>query len=215
MDFHFEILDESRKELLPVFANFKNRFYLAGGTALALQIGHRQSIDFDFFTETAFTPESLIGELKDIFPAKTFEIIDQQKNTLNIIFLGGEIKVSFLHYPYPLLNPPLDAQSMNLASKEDIAAMKCSAILSRSELKDYVDLYYLIKEISLERIMKCLTLKMPGLSHALVLKSLSYFNDVNEDKLLFMPGFEVSFSEVKKFLEKEVRNYVLAAIHST
>ncbi len=96
--------------------------------------------------------------------------------------------------------------------KEHIAAMKCSAILSRSELKDYVDLYYLIKEISLGRIMKCLTSKMPELSHALVLKSLSYFEDVNENKLLFMPGFEVSFSEVKKFLEEEVRNYTLKAI---
>ncbi|OGZ00989.1 MAG: hypothetical protein A3B13_02705 [Candidatus Liptonbacteria bacterium RIFCSPLOWO2_01_FULL_45_15] len=53
---------------------------------------------------------------------------------------------------------------------------------------------------------------MPELSHALVLKSLSYFEDVNEDKLLFMPGFEISFSEVKKFLEKEVRNYTLKMI---
>ena len=138
---HYEILDDKRRALLPLLATFRERFYLAGGTALALQLGHRDSIDFDFFTQDSFDTAKLFAECETVFAGHTLQKIQEETSTLGILVDG--VQISFLGYPYPLVRPLIRDEHLSLASLEDIACMKCSAITSRSTLKDYVDLHVL------------------------------------------------------------------------
>src|SRR3989338_10860788 len=96
------ILSESRKKIIPSFSSWKNEFYLAGGTGLALQIGHRDSVDFDFFSNNSFDPNMMIERLLKLFNHKSFKVTQIEKNTLSIL-LNSEIKISFMTYDYPLL----------------------------------------------------------------------------------------------------------------
>ncbi len=146
------ILSESRRKILSSFTSWKNEFYLAGGTGLALQIGHRDSIDFDFFSSNSFDPNKLIERLLAIFGHKSFTVTQIEKNTLSIL-LNSEIKISFMTYDYPLLNSFIQTEFLNIASIPDIACMKLSAIMQRSALKDYADLYEIMKIYSLEQLL--------------------------------------------------------------
>jgi len=123
------------------------------------------------------------------------------------------MRASFFYYKYRLIAPLVKEYGFaDIASVEDIGVMKCSAITGRASNKDYVDLYFILRKITLKKLLSFTKAKLISLDVNLILKSMVYFEDVNEDKLLFMPGFEISFSEVKKFLEKEVRNYTLKMI---
>ncbi|KKP68443.1 MAG: hypothetical protein UR68_C0016G0003 [Candidatus Roizmanbacteria bacterium GW2011_GWA2_35_19] len=93
------ILSEERKKIIPHFVAWKDKFYLAGGTALALQIGHRESVDFDFFSRHSFDTEVMIKQLSTLFGEKLFTVTQVEKNTLSIV-LHQEIKISFMTYEY-------------------------------------------------------------------------------------------------------------------
>ena len=92
----YEILDDERKKLLPKLAYFKDRFYLAGGTALALHLGHRDSEDFDFFSPDDFDDQFLIGELHGVLDGRDWQVIQDEKNTVSII-VDKKIKLSISH----------------------------------------------------------------------------------------------------------------------
>ena len=96
---HLEVLNKKRQDLLPLFKPFKNTFYLAGGTALALILGHRDSIDFDFFSEQSFDTDKLFIQLQSVFQEFEIQKIQEETNTLTIV-LDQEIKISFFSYPY-------------------------------------------------------------------------------------------------------------------
>ena len=212
---NLHILSEDRQEIFLELSFLKGRFYLAGGTGLALQIGHRDSIDFDFFSEKIFDEDKLLAELLEKLPEHKIISTQKDKGTLSVI-IDGSIRASFFYYKYRLIAPLVKEYGFaDIASVEDIGVMKCSAITGRASNKDYVDLYFILRKITLKKLLSFTKAKLISLDENLILKSMVYFEDVNEDKLLFMPGFEISFSEVKKFLEKEVRNYTLAVIHST
>src|SRR3989344_873962 len=125
---HTVILDAKRKNLLPLLAAFKEDFYLAGGTALALQIGHRLSVDFDFFTEVPFDPNELFAKIEKIFVSHKVRQVQNEKNTLSV-FVDG-IKISFFYTPYALLADTIDDSYLRLASIRDIGCFKLGAILS-------------------------------------------------------------------------------------
>lgn len=115
----------------------KHGFYLAGGTALALQIGHRTSLDFDFYTKKNFDVQQLHRLLERKF--QEVIVLQKEKNTLNVKVDG--IAVSFFKYPYPLIFPLVKEQDFPaLASKEDIAAMKVIAISDRGTKRDFIDI---------------------------------------------------------------------------
>ncbi|OGF74364.1 hypothetical protein A2W48_02645 [Candidatus Giovannonibacteria bacterium RIFCSPHIGHO2_12_44_12] len=202
---HYDILGEKRVSLLPRFKLFKERFYLAGGTGLALQIGHRDSVDFDFFTADHFDTASFHSELLDIFKGLKIVKTLEEKDSLAVI-IDGEVKLSFLRYPYVLLNPAIDEENIKIASIEDIACMKFSAIVSRATWKDYVDLYFIIRQKPLRNLFASLFRKMPDLDQNLVLKSLVYFKDVVDENVAFRGGQDVSRTTVEKFLEKTVKS---------
>lgn len=128
---HWEILDDERKAVVPHLGFLKEEgFYLAGGTALALHLGHRRSVDFDFYSPQPFEEmileQNLVGRLKDL------RVTHRGAGTL--IAQYRAVDLSFFHYGYPLLEPPAEADPLRLASVPDIASMKLIAITQRGLL---------------------------------------------------------------------------------
>ena len=124
--------------------------YLAGGTACALQLGHRISLDLDFFTDKEFFTEVVLGQLEKL---PGFKLDETAKWTI----LGSfpEVKFSYFYYQYPLIAKSSTFNQISLASLADIAAMKVAAICSRGTKRDFIDLYFLIKKkFSLEQILR-------------------------------------------------------------
>ncbi|MBD3300522.1 MAG: hypothetical protein GF347_04170 [Candidatus Moranbacteria bacterium] len=201
---YYKILDKERLEVVKYLKNFKKDFYLGGGTALALQIGHRDSVDFDFFSKKDIDTQKLFQMIKDVF--KNFEInkIQEEENTLTVI-IGENVKLSFFTLKVDLIEDFVSDENLKLASVLDIALMKLNAITSRATSKDYIDLYFILKKYKLEELLIKLREKFPNLDEALVLKSLVYFDDIEEEEIEFSDGFQVELSEVEGFLEKVVK----------
>ena len=118
---HYEVLDEKRQALLPALGRFKEDFYLAGGTALALQIGHRVSVDFDFFTEKDFETEDVYEQVQEMFGQ--VPRTQESHRTLAVV-VQEDVKVSFMGYRYPLIEACTDTEHLRLASILDIGCMK-------------------------------------------------------------------------------------------
>lgn len=177
-------------------------FYLAGGTGLALQLGHRKSIDLDFFTDNFPGRDNLISSIKHLQP----KIIQEAENTLDTSI--EEVKVSFLEYKYSLLNKLLDFESVKVASVIDIGCMKLSAISSRGSKRDFVDLYYILQKYSLDKLFQSFEKKFKGVKYQELhlLKSISYFGDADNDPDPDMVQ-GVSWKEIKKNLEQIVKTY--------
>lgn len=196
----YNILDKKRKEILPLLKEFKNDFYLAGGTGLALQIGHRDSIDFDFFTKNDIDTEKLFQKIKKIFENYQIQKIQDEKNTLTVI-INNDIKLSFFTYDYKILDDFIEDENLKIASIKDIAAMKISAIMSRSTEKDYIDLYFIFQNNSLNDVLFWTQEKFNNtLSEPLILKSLVYFDDIISEPINFKNNKNTKFEDIKKFL---------------
>lgn len=202
------ILSENRKKVLSSFVFWKNEFYLAGGTGLALQIGHRDSVDFDFFSNNPFDPNKMIERLSKIFGQNLLKVTQIEKNTLSIL-LNSEIKISFMTYDYPLLEPLISTEYLNIASISDIACMKLSTIMQRSALKDYVDLYEIMKIYSLEQLILFAKKKYPMIDSTVILKSLSYLEDIIDEPLIYKnEKLKPSLDVLKQFFQDEVKKYI-------
>ena len=201
----YNILDKQRQGILPLFKLFKDDFYLAGGTALALQLGHRDSIDFDFFSPKDIDTEKLFKKIKVVFAEFKILKIQEEKNTLSVI-IDDNIKLSFFTYKYPLLKELIVERYLDLASIEDIACMKLSAIVSRSTEKDYVDLYFILHKFSLVKLLDLAQKKFSELDVNLIIKSLIYFDDIVEESIKFKNDNQISLSEIKKYFQEVVIN---------
>ena len=206
MELQYNILDDERRALLPLFTPLKTGgFYLAGGTALALMLGHRDSVDFDFFTCEHIDTIRLFEQLKQLFRNHALVKTQEEKGTLSVL-VDGSIRMSFFEYPYPLIEPLLLSDYFDLASLPDIACMKLSAITSRAALKDYVDLYFILEKITLKDIIAALRQKMPELDPLLALKSLTYFADLQKERIIFKTR-PVSLSDIQARLMHAVTEY--------
>lgn len=163
-------------ELLNKIMNddFFQNFILVGGTSLALQLGHRNSVDIDMFGNQDIDQYLFIERLKKF---GTVEVSQSSKNIM-ITSING-IKVDFVNYNYPVLKDSKTINSIRLSSLEDIAAMKLNAILGRGSKKDFIDLYFLLNEYSLTQILKFYNQKYLDGSEFLVVKSLTYFEDAD------------------------------------
>jgi hypothetical protein len=175
-------------------------FYLAGGTGLALQLGHRRSIDLDFFCTDSIDEEAL---LRDIHALPRLSVIAKEKQTLELHLC--DTKVSFMSYPYPLLFPLQSFMDVDVADPRDIACMKMSAIASRGSKRDFVDLYAISRKYQLSDLMDFFNQKFRQVQYNTVhiLKSLTFFEDADKDPHPDML-VEISWDEVKSFLSKEV-----------
>jgi hypothetical protein len=206
---YIDILDPARQALLPLLKPLKSQFYLAGGTALALQKGHRDSVDFDFFTPDAFDAVHLQQELNVLL--KDYEIVVTQTelNTLSLL-VNESIQLSFFSYQYPLVEPLVETPNIRLASIIDIGCMKLSAILSRSTLKDYVDLFVILHDITLKDLLKAASKKFPTIDSNVFLKALVYFEDIEDEPVIFQPGHFLDRTTLEKFLRETVREALLS-----
>lgn len=204
---YLDILDRKRKKFLSQFGFLrKYGFYMAGGTALALQIGHRQSLDFDFYTEKEFDNKKLFLELEKRF--KKVILIQKQEQTL--IVRINEVEISFFHYSYPLICALIKLEEIYLAAEQDIAAMKIIAISDRGTKRDFIDIYFLLKKFSLKEIFEFVKKKYPMFNIYVGLRGLTYFVDAEKRqkrKLYLIQS--VSWKEVKGFLINEVKKYLI------
>ena len=175
-------------------------FYLVGGTALALQLGHRNSIDIDLFTKNDFTPEWLMKFLGQDF---SIQSSFATKNTLLSII--NDIKVDFICHAYPLVLPPITEEGITFLSLQDIAAMKMNAISnSGKRLKDFIDVYFLLEHFSLHEMIEFYTLKYPRFNPLIPLKAINYFDDI--DPAIDPPKLrsKLPLSKIKKRIQDSV-----------
>jgi len=181
-----ELLKKLQK--LPLLAKTR----LVGGTALALQIGHRKSIDLDFFGELNFEIQELIDNIKEF---ANLTILSESKNIH--IYSINEIKVDFVNYKYPWIDDAICEEGILLAGIRDIAAMKVSAIIGRGTKKDFIDIAFLLQKFSLKEILDFYSLKYNDGSIFAAMKSLTYFDDAESD---IMPDMLIkkSWKQTKK-----------------
>ena len=201
---NLNILPDEQKILFDVLKQqtWLNSYYLVGGTALALYIGHRQSVDFDFFSECDFDNTTIIGTLSQI---GNFELFSQSENTVDGSL--NDVKVSFITYKYPLLKPSLKYENILIADMLDIALMKLEAIAGRGSMKDFIDLFFLLKYYSLSELFEMHKEKYgAAISNQYhLLKSLVYFDDAERD---IMPKMliNVNWNVIKNTIVGEVKN---------
>ena len=177
-------------------------FVLVGGTSLALQIGHRISIDLDLFGDQELDELEFTDILKS-FGSTT--ILKKSKNIL--IYSVNGVKLDFVNYRYSWLDPPSLVENVRLASTKDIAAMKLNAISGRGSKKDFIDLYFLLREYGLSDMLDFYSRKYLESSLFMVLKSLTYFDDADGEEEPFLIS-KVKWDDVKKAIRKEVNQYV-------
>jgi hypothetical protein len=185
--------------------------YLAGGTALALLLGHRESIDFDWFTPTPFTPEQIEGGLSS---RGQLMITEAKPNTFHGIFNG--VQVTWLYYPRPLLDPlvvPADMPNLKISSLLDIGLMKLIAASQRGAKKDFIDLYALEQHgISVSFLISRLSDKYPGssINYYHIVKSLVFFEDADQEPMPRMLK-SIVWNEVKEHfirLQKPLLDFI-------
>lgn len=182
--------------------SFLKDFYLAGGTALALQLGHRLSIDLDFFSPKDFSLEII----KETLSQKgSFSVVAQEEGTLHATLDG--VKLTFLKYRYEMLFDLLNFSNVSMADKRDIAAMKIDAISSRGSKKDFIDVFFLLQQYQLSELLKFFEKKFSGVKYNTmhIRKSLVYFETADSEP---MPNMLISvdWEEIKKRIISEALN---------
>lgn len=191
------ILPETLQLLLRIQQDsFFDDFFLVGGTALALQIDHRLSIDLDFFSTRPFDNQQLESHLSSEYGFFTDLVA---VNTLKGYIQN--IKVDFLTHAYSLVNPLVQEDGLSLASLEDIGAMKLNAIAhSGNRQKDFYDLYFLLEHYPLQKLLDAYQIKYPNSNPVIPLKGITWFEDIDFEIEKPMLKRGVSFEVVKKRL---------------
>lgn len=213
--FYLEVFNKDQAEIFPKLDFLtKEKFYLAGGTALALYLNHRTSVDFDFYSQHHFSSSILFEKTKDIFKngvKKTFS----ERDTLYCFI--KETSLSFFWYQYPLIKPLKKIKGVSLASLEDIAAMKLIAIHHRPVRRDYIDVFFLLRLFSLEEMFSLVKKKYPEFNQYLILRALTFFDDLAEEdskRAIKILDKNFSWEKAKKKIFEEVKKYQLGMIRT-
>ena len=177
-----------------------NGFNLVGGTSLALQLGHRISVDIDMFGNADIDEMEFVTQL-----SKFGKVTVIKKSKSIIIFSIDGIKVDFVNYNYPLLEQIMIFDNIRLVSDKDVAAMKLNAIAGRGSRKDFIDLYFLMKKYTLKEMLSYYNQKYTDGSAFMVIKSLSYFDDAQKEAMPIMLQ-NVSWETMKNSILKEAQN---------
>lgn len=174
-------------------------FYLVGGTALALQLGHRKSIDLDLFTTHSFSSEIILNSIISRFSVQ----IEMEQSAMIVSSIDG-VKVDFVKMGYPILFPPLVIEGVRMLDIKDIAPMKLKAIAQRGSKKDFFDIYFLLQQLSLDEMLHLFQQKFSMYEVFHIIKSLTYFEDAEHspNPVLFDPS--ITWPKVKATIEKGV-----------
>ncbi len=180
-------------------------FYLVGGTALALRIGHRRSVDLDLFSNFSFDVVQLLENLSADF---NFNLFFSANNTIKGSI--DSVKVDLLSHRYPFVAEPVVEEGIEMLSTQDIIAMKLNAISgSGQRVKDFIDIYYLLRKFSLEQMIGFYKEKYTQYNEISVLKSLVYFDDIDFNdwpEIIDKPSLK--WQSVKDKLEISVKKYL-------
>ena len=194
---HLEILSPEQKELLPIISQFKREYYLVGGTAIALHIGHRESIDFDLFKEKDIRKKVVFSKLKNV----NYKVSFSDYNQINMLASG--VKITFFSFPY---NFPVNSELEKFIKMPDLltlAAMKAFALGRRAKWKDYVDLYFILKyHFSFEEISnKAKMIFKDEFIEKQFIAQLGYFKGINySEEVVFVIPNPPTEEEIKLFL---------------
>lgn len=196
---HKESLSKEQLELLPLIKLFSREFYLAGGTAVALHIGHRRSIDFDLFTNKNLKR----GNIKRIIENSNYPVQDiLYENHEQMHLIVNSVKMTFFNFPTKI-NRLVDFEGIiRIPTLLDLAAMKAYALGGRAKWKDYVDLYFIMRDhYTLKKISKrAKEIFQTFFNEKLLREQLSYFKDIDYSEELEYMGKEVKDEVIKKFL---------------
>lgn len=199
---HFKILPPEQIKLLKNLTNeeWLKKFYLAGGTGLALQIEHRESIDLDFFTNLNFDYRDIIQKISNFG-----DFIGRTKDENTIHGQLNNVEISFFKIPYKLLEKPIDYKNLRLASLLDIGCMKLEAIAHRGTKKDFIDLYFLLKRFSLHELLLNCRKKYGTVENIYhIVRSLSYFEDAEKDDTKISMLVKVEWQKIKSNILQHV-----------
>jgi len=202
---HTEALTEEGLHLLPALHAFED-FYLAGGTALALQIGHRVSIDFDFFSPEPIS-RSLFAKVEQVFAPAPLTLTPLVNNPDQLTLLVGDVKLTFLSYPFPLIEPLISVDGLSLLSVKEIGATKAYTIGRRGTYKDYVDLYFVLAErhAELAEIIALAERKFDwAFNSRLFAEQLLFLDDIQDYQVDFLKAPVVP-EDITAFFKEKIR----------
>jgi hypothetical protein len=180
-----------------------HQFSLGGGTSIALQKGHRKSIDLDFFTNTPFDRSVIFHLINSRFG--NAQLLFEQNQTM--MFLINGIKTDFILYPFQWQYPLIETDGVRLTGIEDLIHMKLQAVSNRFAKKDFWDLERLLEEFSLEQMIFIFQKKLPSIDTGFIIQSLTNFEtaDMEQDPVSLDSK---SWEEIKSTLTKKVKDYL-------
>ncbi|MDP6785364.1 MAG: nucleotidyl transferase AbiEii/AbiGii toxin family protein [Alphaproteobacteria bacterium] len=195
---HQNILNKDQINLLPVIHEFSSEYYLVGGTAIALQLGHRQSIDFDLFKNGKVSFRKISNKFDKMgLPISNIVCATEE----NFTFVINDVKFTFFDYPFDIDHKILFDHYISMPSLLDLGAMKAFAMGKRLKWKDYVDLYFLLQRYTFEDISNKAYELFNELFHSkLFREQLGYFNDIDYDETVTYCVDPVPEDRIKHFL---------------
>lgn len=197
-----EVLPNNNQKIFPLLAKF-SAVTLAGGTALALQLGHRVSVDFDLFLSEKIPP-GFLDKAKRVFAG--LSVIPLVNNSRELTVSASEVKVTFLHYPFKRIEPTVRYKNIVMYSVLELAAMKAYTIGRRGTHKDYVDIYYVLRQgkITLADIIAKAQLKYDKeFNDRLFLEQLLYVEDIADEDITFLRE-EKNLVELKGYFKEKI-----------
>jgi len=196
---HKEILTADQIRFLPLIKTFGKDFGLVGGTAIALHLGHRQSIDFDLFSKNEFENQKIRRKIVKFH--KIDQVFRDETGQFTLQIKG--VRFTFFLYPYPIAFSDNFENTIKIPDLLTLAAMKAFALGRRAKWKDYVDLYFVASQhhgIN-DICQKATVIFGHEFNEKLFRSQLAYFDDINySEKIIFMPGFEVGDEKIKQGL---------------
>jgi hypothetical protein len=195
---HKEIFNPDQINVLPLVKQFKKEYYLVGGTAIALHIGHRRSIDFDLFKLGQIKPKSIVETISGFeYPVIVTRRVTEQLNvTIN------NVKFTFYQYPYKIAAIEKYEDILRLPTLIDLAAMKAYALGRRSKWKDYVDMYFILKDYFTVKQISERANEVFGqlFSEKLFRAQISFFDDIDFTEPVEFISDPLPEAEIKEFL---------------
>ena len=201
---HKEIFTSEQNRLLPLVRVFSKNFYLVGGTAIALHLGHRRSIDFDLFSKEKFGNQSILNKILSFTTPD--EIIVNKFDELTLIIQG--VKITFFHYPYEISRSENLGDNLKMPDLLTLSAMKAFALGQRAKWKDYVDLYFIVRDhgVTLQEIIRAGSNAFKEeFNSRLFLEQLVYMEDIAETGVDFL-GEKAGKRQIQKFFENAVKS---------
>lgn len=203
---HWQTVSSNMRQLMHTLGQqeITKSFYLAGGTAIALQLGHRRSYDFDFFSEKDAVNERTAQAIQAALNNYNPQVIE--KTFGNMVLLANKVRTGFFSYGYPLIQEPVELENIKLASIADIGLMKCDALVTRGSRKDFYDLFFISRHLPFSSLLDFSEKKYTGFRDfpLQVLEAMTLFDNADRD---FQPELieEISWETVKQWFIEQAK----------